>query len=275
MRLKFLFFPIMLIISVSIFIGYIWPEISHVRSINEEKMANEKILEQIKEKQRDIESVGQRIASDNSGQALVRRYLPVGKTEEQIISNINYLATDAGVSLVDISLSDSMQHASAGEKNANVASAIASNINAIKTGELSSIESENKSTLKDENGMRFLEAKISISGDYQKAKLFLDQVQHVSLYNEIKSLTIAGPRKVADAAVDVATPIDDGSVSMEVILEFGYMKFFSLSNQRVSKFKPELDIETMEALKSYISTRSASGGIDNEGSKGKANPFLQ
>ncbi len=275
MRLKFLFFPIMLIISVSIFIGYIWPEISHVRSINEEKMANEKILEQIKEKQRDIESVGQRIASDNSGQALVKRYLPVGKTEEQIISNINYLATDAGVSLVDISLSDSMQHASVGEKNANVASAIASNINAIKTGELSSIESENKSTLKDENGMRFLEAKISISGDYQKAKLFLDQVQHVSLYNEIKSLTIAGPRKVADAAVDVATPIDDGSVSMEVILEFGYMKFFSLSNQRVSKFKPELDIETMEALKSYISTRSASGGIDNEGSKGKANPFLQ
>lgn len=265
----------MLIISVSIFIGYIWPEISHVRSINEEKMANEKILEQIKEKQRDIESVGQRIASDNSGQALVKRYLPVGKTEEQIISNINYLATDAGVSLVDISLSDSMQHASVGEKNANVASAIASNINAIKTGELSSIESENKSTLKDENGMRFLEAKISISGDYQKAKLFLDQVQHVSLYNEIKSLTIAGPRKVADAAVDVATPIDDGSVSMEVILEFGYMKFFSLSNQRVSKFKPELDIETMEALKSYISTRSASGGIDNEGSKGKANPFLQ
>ena len=76
MRLKFLFFPIILVISLSIFIGYIWPEINNVKKINEEKLTNAQSLQSIKDKQAAIELIGTQITNDSDGKTIVDNYLP-------------------------------------------------------------------------------------------------------------------------------------------------------------------------------------------------------
>ena len=260
MRLKFLFFPVVLIISVSIFIGYIWPEIDNIKNINTEKIANAQSLQAIKDKQSAIESINTQITNNGADKTMVNNYLPDKKVEERIISGINYLAVDSGVSLVNVSIKNLDNNNSANEAQQNIVAE-----NSINGDQISS----------DADKLQFSEATISISGDYEKIKLFIDQLQKIALLNDIKSLTISNQKESSNTANSTDTSISS-TLSADMIVDFGYMHFFSLNNNKITNFKPEIDNDTISALKQYIlqKTESTSAMISSTGNKGKANPFL-
>ena len=114
MRLKFLFFPIILVISLSIFIGYIWPEINNLKMANDEKIKNQGMLQDIAAKQAAIAKIDSQMTSNSADTATINNYLPSTRVEERILSGVNFLASDAGVSLANISLKDAQPATAAG-----------------------------------------------------------------------------------------------------------------------------------------------------------------
>lgn len=231
----------MLVVSLSIFIGYIWPEINNVKNINKEKNTNTQSLQDIKDKQSAIELIGAQIANDNDGKTIVYNYLPNKKVEERIIGGVNYLAVDSGVSLVNISLK---------------------NLDSINLTDVN----QKGNAVNNANLLKFSEATISIAGDYEKIKLFINQLQQMALFNNIKSFVISKKEESSDS----------GNLSVEIIMNFGYLPSSEINNKNISNFKAELDNNTISVLKQYISqkTESIAAMISDTGNKGKANPFF-
>jgi hypothetical protein len=251
MRLKFLFFPIVLVVSVALFFGFIWPEFSNISTIKSEKIAKTAELKAVKDKQTAIEAIGQKIAGDADSEAIVKNYLPQAKPEERIVNGLNYLAGDANVSLVNMTLqgSDDAAKPAIGQAGALIDPTtglpIADNTNSVKT----------------------ISASVSLSGEYDKIRMFLDNVQRMPMFNVIKSVDIQ--KKADEAGTENASTL----LSANVDIDFGYMNASKISNQLGDKFENKLDDETIASLQKYISQKSqmVAGSVDENG---KSNPFL-
>lgn len=264
MRLKFLFFPIILIISLAIFIGYIWPEITSILEINDYNVEKSAELQSIKEKQAAIELINKKISENVEEENAVKGYLPENKIEERIISGINYLAGGANVPLLNISLIDSKETANL--MNSGTSSSpgapVATNPLVIDpiTGKITS--DDNKNLIQNTS------VKIAIAGDYEKIKIFLDSLQRMPIFNTVKSVNITKEKNAGtDPAVDVSL-----SLSADIIVDFGYLSVAKVNSQQLENFKPELDNDTILALNKYISQKSQSTVISDD-RKGKLNPF--
>jgi hypothetical protein len=250
MRLKFLFFPIMLVITFSIFIGYIWPEINNIKDINREKLSNTQALQAVRDKQSSIKSIGTQILNSSSAE-VINNYLPNKKVEERVIGGVNYLATDSGISLVSISLKSS--------NATNSALGALPPVDSTVGGQAPYINDEPS----------FIEAAISISGDYEKIKLFLDQLQKMTLFNELKSLSISNSKSSSDNS-------NSSSLSADIAINFGYLPPVKPDDNKIARLKTDLGSETIEALKQYITPKAESiaSTINAAGTKGRTNPFL-
>lgn len=261
MRLKFLFFPIVLVISLAIFAGFIWPEISNVKKVNEELLAANTELKAIGEKRLAIESIGKKISDNADGESIVSSYLPENKAEERIISGINYLASDANVSLVNISLSDA--------KDTSVPTN--NSVTGISSDELESFMIDpmtGQQVLNKVNKMQSISVKISLVGDYDKIRIFLDNLQRMPVFNTIKSVNIVKQKDEAATAETSATIL-----LADIDVNFGYLGLAKVDSQQVEKINEGLDDETISTLKMYVSQKSQTIG-DNTVVKGKINPFV-
>ncbi|KKP97471.1 MAG: hypothetical protein US25_C0002G0016 [Candidatus Moranbacteria bacterium GW2011_GWE1_36_7] len=264
MRLKFLFFPIMLIISVSIFIGYIWPEISVVRSNIAQKNVNIAELDAINSKKVLIETYGKKLSSNSEVEAVVKNYLPEKKTEERVISSINYLANDANVALVDFSLGSVSNSATESSQLGLATLALPSTDPAAidpVTGQ--PIANEAPNTLKSTT------VSVSVSGEYEKIRMFLNGLAHAPMFNKIKSLEIS---KQADSETD-GEKIESKMLLATITVEFGHLGVAKATSAKLDNFKPEVDTASIEVLQKYVSLKSQPASEEG-GPRGKQNPFL-
>lgn len=267
MRLKFLFFPIILIISLAIFIGYIWPEITSILEINDYKVAKSAELQSIKEKQAAIELVDKKISENIADETTVKGYLPENKIEERIISGINYLAGAANVPLLNISLVDS-------KETANLMNAVGSSLDAPAKGTIAINPLivdpvTGVASVDNKNSIQVTSVKIAVAGDYEKIKIFLDSLQRMPILNTIKSLNITKEKNASTTDPAVNTSL---SLSADVVVDFGYLSVAKVNSQQLENFKPELDNDTILSLSKYISQKSQSIVIGDD-KKGKLNPF--
>lgn len=273
MRLKSLFFPIMMVLSLAIFIGYVWPQIDVVRKINEEILTKRAEMQAVNDKKLAIESVGKKISDNAAGENVVLSYLPQNKTEEQIIGGVNYLAGDANVSLVDITLNS----VDSSSKNNNTITT------SLLTG-LDSVKAQTNSSTPNDGLMQSTSVKIALFGDYAKIRIFLDSLQRMPVFNTIKSINIekqVAKEKITETGeVVAATESTNAGLLVNIDVDFGYLNTAKADNKQVELFKNGIDNEVVSVLQSYISQKSQlvddSANVDggSSSSKGKKNPFL-
>ena len=192
---------------------------------------------------------------DIDDKKIVDNYLPSSNVEERIIGGINYLAADAGLALLDISMKASLENKSA---------------NSIVTN---NVTTENSTKDKAVNNMQFNETSILISGEYEKIGLFIDKLQKMALLNSINSLTI---KKISGTVSDNTDKqvSDSKNLNAEIIVKFGYLKTVNSDNQ-IANVDPKLDKETVDALRFYVSAKDVStSAISEPALKGKKNPFF-
>lgn len=252
MRLKFLFFPIVLIASIFIWYGFIWSEIKAVRTATAEKKLKTTELETIKSKQQMIESLGTQLTEKGEIESVIKGYLPENKTEERIINSVSYLASDANVALVDISLSS-------GKATGPI----------VQTGVLDAIDPLTGNPVVEKNSLKSTSVGISVSGEYDKIRVFLSGLAHVPIFNEIKLLQIAKQPPVEKDGVKVET----NALIATVSVDFGHFAVDKADISDVANLKTELDNATIDALQKYVSVKSQSIG-DDGAQKGKQNPFV-
>lgn len=259
MRLKTLFFPIVLVISFFIGFGYIWPEAMKIKEMNEKKIEKQKTLENIEAKKRLILQAKEKMSSGDLG-VFVREYLPERRIEEKIISNISYLASDSNISLLDISMTDSGKSQSktvAVENNAIAMGGIGAGV--VKSAD-PVIES--------------IPVKISVSGTFQQTKVFLDGLQRLPIFNNVDSLSIS-KKPVVKSSDENDSSAGEDSLLVDAVINFGYMGVSKISESEASSLNLNIDEETVKSLKGYVSTKEQVLSPVLVGEKGgRTNPFL-
>ncbi|MDD5397402.1 MAG: hypothetical protein PHW24_05120, partial [Candidatus Moranbacteria bacterium] len=201
----------------------------------------------IQEKQAAIETLGNQLTDSSNREVSVKNYLPENKVEERIIASINYLAGDANVSLADVSM---------GGVSTVVAPPVVVDPNVPASTPASLVKTTS--------------AKISLVGNYEKIRIFLDGLAHMPIFNTVKSLDIT--KQIPEKKDGVA--VDDGTLTAIIVVDFGYEDAAKLAAGSVTNFNPKLDDETINTLQQYISTKSQLSNDNGGSAKGKSNPFM-
>jgi hypothetical protein len=240
----------MLVISVSLFLGFVWPSISESRLANELYAKKQNDLAQLDDKQQKIDSVSTKIKADTTSTQLVGTYLPKNRSEEQIISNVNYLATSAGVSLANISLTDSSP--AVVQSDANVIPMMDESGQPIVT------------QVDPETLLKFSSAKISASGSYDNLQMFIDKLQHSGVYSKVKSFSVEKNKSTDGQATTLLVS--------DIVIDFGYLAAIKFDNNMLASFEPTFDSTLVKSLQDFVSQKNQ---VIDIGSTGKTNPFQQ
>lgn len=271
MRLKSLFFPVVVLVSLFIFISYIWPEISNLKDINKKKIINEKSLQDVRNEQTAVKSIGTQLAGNSEIGTIISSYLPAKKAEEKIIGGINYLAADSGVFLESASVKDLYVEDPYG------AMAVDSSASSESAASTEGAEGDPALALNDTNKLRFIETIIGVRGDYEKIKLFIDQVEKMPMLNDIKSLSISRVKETASSGSgDGETQQVSSNLLATMTINFGYMPLLEVDNNKLINFKVAFDTSAINVLKQYISQKIDSSNylVGNTDGKGRPNPFI-
>lgn len=260
MSLKYFFFPLFLIALGGFIWGYVRPEVTLYRSVNEKYKANQQSLQVVLKNKDAFNMLSLKLKEDQKSRGLILNYIPFDRVEEQIIGEISYLATNSGVFLDNVKITDQISTGSFGGST--------------QTNSLAQKGPDNKSVV---DVVQSTQAKIIVNGDYEKLKIFFKGVQHLPLLNSVKSLniTLNSNKPAVDGTTGVAranqatTPI-----TAEMVVDFGYLKQVKADKKELADFNPEIDSKTVQALQEYISADippvvSTTGVL-----MGSNNPFL-
>lgn len=273
MRLKYLLFPIVLLISVAIFIGFIWPEIRNMKIVKAANDAKKIELQALLDKKIKVAEIENRLNDEAGIDNIITEYLPEVKKEEKIISGVNYLANSFNVTLVDVSM--------VGTNNSKLNEEPSLESNYLTDQSVAAVDPLAAPVVATK--VQSVPVKISIVGRYEDIKSFLNGLQKISLFNSIKSVGISKQSVLTKVAIgeDVSAEEqqkESTNLVANVEIDFGYMKTAKIDNAEVQKLKTSLDGETIKALKQYVSPRSQSmiGGDQalDDGTAGKINPFF-
>jgi hypothetical protein len=260
MSLKYLFFPIILVLAVVIFWAYLWPEVISFQAVNKEYKTSQQALQNVQDKKTALESLNSQLKSDEKSSLLISNYLPSDRAEEKIIGEVNYLAANAGVFLDDIEIAKQ-------EEKSNSVTIDSASLQATSNGQFD-LKKQNANTLQS------TQATITFNGDYDKLKIFFNGLQHMPLLNSIKTLDITTTEKAVVAAPGATTtekPVT--KITAKLVVDFGYLKQAKINGEQLADFKAEIDNKTVQALKEYTSEivpKISTSGINI----GSSNPFL-
>ncbi len=242
MKVKIIVFPMLLALSVILFIWYIKPEYDQYQTLKSTLAAKETELSEIQVKKQKIAALSESLAAHESERQTVLRYLPEARNEEDIINAIDVLARSALISLLNVGIDSK----SLGTRSPSDAAP-------------GSFGTEISPILADS----------SAAGQYENIKGFLNQIYKTDKFSEISSLTISKAETPSGGGEAAASP--SGTLTLQVSTIFGYLPKTGVDTNLSIYSKPESDYDYSIVKK--ISDLVKTPDIEI-GPTGKANPFL-
>jgi len=259
MSLKYLFFPTVLILAVFTFWLFLWPAIMSLQTLNADYKFNQQKLISIQKKGETLEKLNLQLRSGDKNVTLVVDYLPSQKSEEKIIGQINYLAGDAQVFL------DNIEMTSKGQEQSSLVANPAPVPGTIGVEPLALVPTVTNT-----------QAIVTVTGEYEKLKAFFDGVQHMPLFNLVKSLDITSVEK---ASMDPMVKSSEFLITAKLTIDFGQLKLVKIDSNGLKNFEPIVDEKTLQVLSEYT-TKTAAGIKASDpaatvtATAGSKNPFL-
>lgn len=265
MRLKLLFFPLMLVLSIFVIYRYVVPEMMEIGRTKVKVVENNDLLKAIREKRDSITALNNQLDTNKAQVDWVMKYLPTQKNEEDIVNEINFIAATSNVSLYSFTFQE--PHEEVVVKNEEVVPS-----NMLTTGNVQSVATyvndQSVNSTKIENLIRYSGAKIGVVGNYPSIKLFFQRLHDLELYNVIHDVNIQLAQYKDESKKD------SGDLLAEVSVNFGYMETAKVQNNYAASIfeKKSYDLENIKSLKQRNSTTVPA--IDMNTGVGKDNPFL-
>lgn len=270
MRLKFLLFPVVLVILVIVFIANIWPEISLLRQMNSQYNKDKEILGNIISKKGDISSLNDNLESNKDKKDFVLSYVPEKNNDEKNIYLLNYLATNSSLSVLSISLDKVAQNDPSTEINASnpvniIASAIVTDPN---TGEAI----DPQVLLENAKKIKFAEAHVTVAGEYDKIKMYLDKLERMEIYSKVSEVKISKNKEEKKEGQDQAQTSESNLLVAEIAVDFGYYpKMKDADYATLTKLGSSFDFAKIEKVRSGITQNVP---VIEAGASGRNNPFV-
>ena len=244
MRLKILFFPFALIVSVVLLIWFISPEFAVIKNKADELNSEEKTLREVINKKQNLNSLEASLKSNADKESFVLNYLSSEKKEEEIVNTLDYLAISSGISLLDLAVADTK----------------ADKIPSISPVADSAENSEE--ALKNRSAVKEIEVELNLVGSYEGIKSFLNQVYKAEKANDIYF-------------VNISRQPESDSLLADVKVNFSYLPQVRLNvndglNEPIFSQK-RFEFAIVDDLINLASSKIPEIEID---STGKANPFL-
>ena len=263
MRVKILIFPLVLAGAVAILIAFVWPEWKKVQTLNKEAKASQALLVEVQEKKKNIEKLKAELSRIQDKESFVLSYLPVERSDEEIINGLNYLAANSGVSLAGISVE---KPAAAKTVDENTQAASSKDVIFSKSGDASIMEVSG-AVLNPE--IRYAKIKINVSGSYENIKNFLDQVYKMEMFNKIISFEVSSSPRQSSGQDQSADP---SALSVAIEADFGRMPNVIVGKDYSAPIfgRTSFDMAGYEKLESLVARKIPDISV---GDKGRSNPF--
>ncbi len=303
MKLKFLFVPVSIIVSMVLVIWYIWPTWFSPEGIKDyqKRIALKQCdLNEANLKVKNVESLKRFLESPEGKDAAdkIYGYFLSDERKENIINNINYAGSSSSVSIVNIAVDDVESGKGSGSEksvllineNGKVKKALPVSsvtqlcINEVmeKYGEITDANVDyldpfaavepideinnldNDISVQDQN--KIIKANISVIGSYKQLVVFLDNLYRIKMINNIASVDIV---KESEDKEEGET---GDYLSMDVVVYFGYAP---KDSSAVSNFddpifeKNSFNLNAIEKMSKAMNAPEISIG-----ETGKDNPFL-
>lgn len=257
MRLKNLFFPLMLAVSIAVVVIYGWPAFSKISGVNTDRIEKGKRLEDLTKKGDNVELLNSRLEKGGEDITLVYAYLPQKQTEERIIDVINYVALGTpGVVLSELGIEK--------KTAATVDTASASSTAGAATS----------ASTKSDGGLVFVTAKVGIVGGYADIKSFLNRIDAVDMYNLTKDVKISSMEKAGAKAEEGLVPTNDPDLlKAEITIDFGWAPAATLKDKIDSDVleRGSFDFAVLRKLRDAMQVKVPE--ISTGGAGNKENPF--
>lgn len=261
MKLKIIFFPLILVACIVIFIAYIWPEYQSIRGALTDLNESKATLQEIMGKKSNVDKLKQSLAANRDKENEVLEFLPVSQNEEEIINGVNYLATDSAVNLSNVSF----------EKKAAVPVSQDEDVPSSKEALFSS-EGDESTAISRKPAVRAAKVTISFAGNYENIRTFLEQIYKMEQYNSVSSISIASS-EAAESEEGEEVAAAPGALSASVEADFGYMPSISIGKDYSNPIftQTSFDFTSYNEMKNFIQEKVP---VLDAGQTGRANPFL-
>lgn len=256
MKLKLLFFPIAVIVSLSLIIGFISPEFSNIKEKRNSLKLKERTLKDTIERKQNIISLTNSLDLNQEKEILIKNYLPSSKYEEEIINKVYKIAIDSKVSLIDLIFSNK------GLKNKLPS--------AVRKEEIILEEEGEKMLVVEPKEMG---VNVELLGTYENVRSFFSNVYAMEKFNNISSIDISKVGEKSGEEPEEASGSSNNLLKVTVNINFNYLAPISVNkNYSLEIFsRKNFDFSLADELEKMIVKKIPSVEV---GATGKNNPFV-
>ena len=263
--------PSIIVLAIVLGIWLIYPAYSNgstgVKDRRDQLQAEKLKLDSILGKSGNASSLSSQLESLQSDRDVLYEFVPVDMKESEIIDNLNKMASDSGLLVYGISIS---------QPKLEVAS-----VEAPVTMGSTSLDPSNPMGNTDVNvvvlpKVKNFEADMQISGNYEQIKTFLEKMDIFARYVSVNNVFLK--KGLSTTAVPSADSTTD-TASLDVLtanlkLDFDILEKAKLSNDNITDpvfSSSSLDTKVISQIKAQYSNAALKLDI---GQTGKPNPFL-
>jgi Tfp pilus assembly protein PilO len=264
MKIKILLAPSLIVLIIVAIIWYVYPAytngIDGVKEKNQKSLSQKQLMEKLDSSSRNAAKLVAELEIDSPDNALVYGYIPKNKEEERIIENLNVLAKDSALSVLNISVLEEKKDSSASAQEAteNVPVDPFSAVN---------ITAPIQAPVTPKAVPKSLKVSLSLVGDYANIKNLLEKVQKLKRFNAVSTLEIKTLLKEDQSVSE--------SLQADIVLEFNYLSELKrLVDGDINNAVFSAGAFSKTAIDKIRDNRSIEVSTVIPGEKGGNNPFI-
>lgn len=272
MRLKIFFAPLVFLAAGIIAIWYIWPTIQDIQLETQELNSSKEALNLTLQKKDNLEVLKSMLDRNKEKEDFIDNYLPIAKNEDKIVDGLDYLATNSGLSLINVSVEEEKlplitdEYGNVYDPNNPTTATNSSTGSTTGSNDSSVIPVFPLQT-------RFLLVKANVSGKYENIRMFLSQIYRMEIFNKINSLAV---EKISAGGYNPSgeeQAASSDTLTATVEMKFGYLPPVQRKVESSSEIfsSNEMNFSQYQRLKESVTEKIPA--LDG-GQKGKSNPFL-
>lgn len=262
MKVKILLPPLIIVICIGLMVWLVYP--AYTNGIDGWKERRDQLNTQksnLADAQQKAENVSKMVAQlegDKASKDTIATFVPDQLREEEIMDNLNFIASNEGLSVVKLSITPE----SVIKQELNLVDASG---NSVTDHANSSDNSGENTNIKSKN----YDVALTVVGNYDKIKNTLDKIYRLKRYNSVKTLDISESK--AQGSEKNTAPTDN--LEAEMVLTFSYLKKFNQAvNMNNSVFsQPNFDMKIAQDIRDKKSVDVLKMNIDQAG---RNNPFV-
>lgn len=233
MKVKVLLFPLSIVIVIAASVFWIQPEISSALALRTQDNQVRVRLDQMGQVIANIDTLDSSLTENDGDRRFVETYLPKMESDDVIIDEVNFLASESGVLLVsadlksvssDLAKEAALQVQAETERTEVISNSSGSLLNTGMSSEPDLLFTKSSPDAR----VRSTEVSVSALGKYDQIKAFIDRVYHANHFQSFVSIDIAKKSQEQSGAEPVSATPD--ILNADMVIQFSMLPETMLSS---------------------------------------------